>query len=175
MATVRPGMLEAAPAGQPDTPDIVTLSPAGVTSRVRIAARRSDGEQAAELDHAEVVIGVGMGIGGADRLPVVHELAEVLGAVLCATRNVTEAGWMPKHYQVGLTGRAIAPKLFIALGIRGAFEHVVGVRRAGVIVAINTKAKAPIFKHADLGIVGDYAVYTPLLVERLRAAQRVES
>lgn len=171
MATVRPGMLAAGVRARTDRPEIVDLSPAGVRSRVRVTGLRNEGEHAAELDHAEVVIGVGMGIGGAENLPIVEQLADALGAVLCATRNVTEAGWMSKHFQVGLTGRAIAPKLFVALGIRGAFEHVVGIRRAGLIVAINIKAKAPIFKHADLGIVGDYAVYVPLLAERLRAAR----
>jgi electron transfer flavoprotein alpha subunit len=171
MATVRPGMLDAGGASFTHQPEIVALSSAGMTSRVRVTGVRSEGEQAADLDHAEVVIGVGMGIGGPENLAVVTELADALGASLCATRNVTEAGWMPKQYQVGLTGRAIAPQLFVALGIRGAFEHVVGVRRAGLIVAINIKAKAPIFKHADLGIVGDYAVYAPLLAARVRVVR----
>lgn len=168
MATVRPGMLAAGEAVAASGPEIVTLSPAGIGSRVRVVAERGEGEHAAELDHAERVIGVGMGIGGAENLALINDLAAALGAVVCATRNVTEAGWMAKQYQVGLTGRAIAPKLFLAVGIRGAFEHVVGVRRAGIIVAINIKAKAPIFKHADVGIVGDCLVYAPLLAERFR-------
>lgn len=172
MATVRPGMLAAGDPVDGRDYEIVPLSADGVRSRVRVTGFRPEGEHAADLDHADVVIGVGMGIGGPESLGVIRELADVLGASLCATRNVTEAGWLAKQFQVGLTGRAIAPKLFIALGIRGAFEHVVGVRRAGLIVAINTKAKAPIFKHADLGIVGDYAAYVPLLTERLRAERK---
>ena len=74
----------------------------------------------------------------------------MLGAALCTTRDVTDAGWLPKQYQVGMTGRAIAPQLYIAVGVRGAFEHTVGIRRAGMIVAINKSAKAPIFKVARL-------------------------
>lgn len=171
MATVRPGMLASGNGDHAGDAEIVSLAPHGVRSRVRVIEQRHEGEQAAELDHADVVIGVGMGIGAADNLTIIRALADTLGGVMCATRNVTETGWMAKQYQVGLTGRAIAPKLFIAIGIRGAFEHVVGVRRAGLIVAINIKAKAPIFKHADIGIVGDYAVYAPLLTERLRAAK----
>jgi electron transfer flavoprotein alpha subunit len=171
MATVRPGMLAAGGGDGARQAEIVSLSADGVGSRVRVVEARRAAEQATELDHAEVVVGVGMGIGGPENLAIIRELVDVIGGTLCTTRNVTDAGWLPKQYQVGLTGRAIAPKLFIAVAIRGAFEHVVGIRRAGRIVAINTKAKAPIFKHADLGIVGDYAVYVPLLIERLRAAR----
>ena len=123
------------------------------------------------LDEAEVVVGVGKGIGGKDNLPLVQELADVLGAAVCTTRDVTDAGWLPKQYQVGLTGRVIAPRLYIAVAIRGAFEHVVGVRRAGTIVAINKNPKAPIFKAADYGLVADYAECLPLLIQRLRATR----
>jgi electron transfer flavoprotein alpha subunit len=101
----------------------------------------------------------------------VHALAAVLGGTLCTTRDVTDAGWLPKQYQVGMTGRAIAPQLYLAVALRGAFEHTVGVRRSGLIVAINRSAKAPIFKVADYGLVGDWAVLVPLLTERLRAAR----
>jgi electron transfer flavoprotein alpha subunit len=168
MATVRPGMLPLGKGDRRGAPAVVPLPVDREPSPVRVVAERWEAEAAAELDHSEVVVGVGMGIGGKEHLPVVQALADVLGGALCATRDVTDKGWLPKQYQVGLTGRAIAPRLYIAVGIRGAFEHVVGVRRAGLIVAINTKPKAPIFKHADLGIAGDYAVYVPLLTERLR-------
>ena len=172
MATVRPGML---PAGSPDRrrrAEIVPLPPPQVADRVRVLARRAEAQAAAGLDEAEVVIGVGMGVGAKENLPVVEALAAVLDASLCVTRNVSDNGWLPKQYQVGLTGRAIAPKLYIGVGVRGAFEHIVGIRRAGLIVAINTKPKAPIFKTADIGVVGDYAVYVPLLTDRLRRAKR---
>jgi electron transfer flavoprotein alpha subunit len=84
---------------------------------------------------------------------------------------VTDAGWLPKQCQVGLTGRAIAPQLYVGVAVRGAFEHTVGIRRAGLIVAINKSAKAPIFKVADYGVVGDYSTFVPVLIERLRVAR----
>ena len=135
-------------------------------------ARRSGAETAAELDNAEVVIGVGMGLGDPANVAAMQPLTELLSAALCTTRDVTDKGWLPKQYQVGLTGRAIAPKLYIAIGIRGAFEHMVGVRRAGVIVAINKNPKALVFKGADYGIVGDYAAVVPSLYRHLSAVRQ---
>jgi electron transfer flavoprotein alpha subunit len=128
-------------------------------------------DAAAALDEAEVVLGVGRGIGGPAALPSIVALADRLGAAVAATREVTDAGWLPKQHQVGLTGRAIAPRVYVALAIGGAAEHVVGLRRAGVIVAINKNAKAPIFKAADLGVVADYAALLPHLELALSAAR----
>ncbi len=174
MATVRPGMLTKA---RPDPTrkariEMLALD-ASVHSRVKLVSRiGADAAKAAALDSAEIAIGVGKGIGGPENLPVIEELAEVLGgAPLASTRDISDLGWLPRQHQVGLTGRAIAPKLYFAIGIRGVFEHTVGLRKAGTIVAINTKAKAPIFKTADLGIVGDYAQVVPLLTEALRRAK----
>ena len=114
------------------------------------------------------MIGVGRGIGGPAALPAIVELARRLGAGIAATREVTDAGWLPKQHQVGLTGQAIAPRLYVALAISGAMEHVVGLRRAGTIVAVNKNPKAPIFRMADLGIVADYAALLPHLEAALR-------
>lgn len=173
-ATVRPGMLSAlAPNRGRQIPShrwaTDRLRPSRVTVRGRSGADASD---AVRLDVAGTVIGVGKGIGAAENLTIVRRLAGVLDAPLAATRDVTDLGWLPRQHQVGLTGRAIAPRLYVAVAIRGAPEHVVGVRRAGFVVAINTSAKAPIFKHADVGVVGDYAEVVPALVaaiERRRA------
>jgi electron transfer flavoprotein alpha subunit len=172
MATVRPGMLPAGIAQPGRRAEVIRLAPSPAADRVRVTARQSGAAAAAELEEASVVVGFGKGIGGPEHVPVVQALAGVLDAALCTTRDVTDAGWLPKQYQVGMTGRAIAPQLYIALAVRGAFEHTVGIRRAGVIVAINKSAKAPIFKSADYGIVGDYAVVTPLLTAALAAAKR---
>ena len=116
------------------------------------------------------MLGVGRGIGGPAALPAITALAARLGAAVAATRDVTDLGWLPKQHQVGLTGRAIAPRLYVALALSGAPEHVVGLRRTGVIVAINKNPKAPIFKAADLGIVSDYAPLLPLLEGALRGS-----
>ena len=173
MATVRPGMVSQR---APESDRTARVEPlrlnAGVRGRVTLVERTgAAAAKAAELDTADVAIGVGKGIGGPENLPVIEELAGVLDAPLASTRDVSDLGWLPRQHQVGITGRAIAPKLYFAIGIRGAFEHTVGVRKAGTVVAINTKAKAPIFKSADLGIVGDYAEVVPLLTAALRRAK----
>lgn len=172
MATVRPGML---PVPTPDTTRRAVIEPLALAEvpapRARVVEQSADAESASDLDEAEIVIGVGKGIGTKENLEKIEPLMLLLDASLCTTRDVTDDGWLPKQYQVGLTGRAIAPKLYIALGIRGAFEHMVGVRRAGLIVAVNKNAKAPVFKNADYGIVGDYAEAVAALHRHLSAAR----
>jgi len=174
MATVRPGMLKKASANPARQARIEMLClDDAVTSRVKVLSQTgADAGRAAALDSAEIAIGVGKGIGGPTNLPVIEQLATVLGgAPLAATRDIADLAWLPRQHQVGLTGRAIAPKLYFAIGIRGAFEHTVGLRRAGIIVAINKNPKAPIFQNADLGIVGDYAEVVPLLTKALETAK----
>jgi electron transfer flavoprotein alpha subunit len=171
MATVRPGMLEPGAAHTGRVAETVFLDDRPVADRVRVRERRTEAAAAAELEEAPTVIGVGMGLGGVEHLAGVHALADVLEGALCATRDVTDAGWLPKQFQVGITGRAIAPQLYIAVALRGAFEHTVGVRRAGIIVAINRSPKAPIFKSCDYGIVGDWAAVVPELTSQLLAAK----
>ena len=174
MATVRPGMLSPSQpvAGRQARVERLTLED-DVRSRVQLVSQTgADAAKAAALDAADIAIGVGKGIGGPENLPMIEQLAAVLGgAPLASTRDISDLGWLPRQHQVGITGRAISPKLYFAIGIRGAFEHMVGLRKAGTIVAVNIKAKAPIFKTADFGIVGDYAEVVPLLTEALRKAK----
>lgn len=120
------------------------------------------------LAQASVVMGVGMGIGGPESLPEVQNLAATMGATLATSRNVVHAGWLPHQIQVGISGRTIAPKVYLAVGIRGAFNHTVGIQKAGVILAVNQNRRAAIFKSADYGIVGDWREYLPPLVDALR-------
>jgi electron transfer flavoprotein alpha subunit len=174
MATVRPGMLKKAQPNPARQARIEMLWPDdAVTNRVTVVARvGTDAGKAAALDSADIAIGVGKGVGGTANLPVIEQLAEALGgAPLAATRDIVDMGWLPRQHQVGLTGRAIAPKLYFAIGIRGAFEHTVGIRRAGIVVAINKNQKALIFQNADIGIVGDYAEVVPLLTTKLKEAK----
>jgi len=174
MATVRPGMLKKARPHPTRQARIEMLWPDDTPmSRVQVLSQTgADVVKAAALDTAEVAIGVGKGIGGPQNLPVIEQLAAALGgSPLAATRDIADLGWLPRQHQVGLTGRAIAPKLYFAIGIRGAFEHLVGIRRAGIVVAINKNPKAPIFQNTDLGIVGDYAELVPLLTAALAAAK----
>ncbi len=169
-ATVRPGMLRAAApaAGRVVPRETLPVELPGGAPRLRVLERAGGGaDDATDLDAATAVIGVGKGVGGPAHLDAIRELAMTLGAALGATRDVTDLGWLPRQRQIGLTGRAIAPALYVAVGIRGAAEHTVGIRRAGVVVAINKNPKALIFKHADLGIVGDWAEVVPALVRAL--------
>jgi electron transfer flavoprotein alpha subunit len=101
-------------------------------------------------------------------------LAALLGAELAATRKVTDRGWAPRARQVGLTGRSIAPRLYVALGLSGKFNHVVGVRAAGTILAVNDERSAPVFGHCDVGIVADWHEAVPLLCAALRRRAALE-
>ncbi len=163
MATVRPGVFPL-PDGRSETRCEVqrkTLARAAAPKAEALAYREIP-QAGSALDEAEVVVGVGKGVAPED-LELLRTFAALLGAPLCTTRDVADEGWLPRHVQVGLTGRSIAPRLYIAVGIRGAFEHNVGFRRAGVVVAINRNARAPIFRHCDYGLVADYREAIPLL------------
>ncbi|MCH8226346.1 MAG: electron transfer flavoprotein alpha/ beta subunit, partial [Chloroflexi bacterium] len=170
MVTLRPGLLT------PIAPDVSSQAPVEA-----IAAASFDGPDvtvleehvqedigALELTQAQVVLGVGMGIGGPENLPQIQKLAHSINASLAATRNVTHEGWLPVQIQVGISGRSITPKVYLAVGIRGAFNHTVGIQKAGVILAINQNRRHAIFKSADFGIVGDWNEFLPPLIEALK-------
>jgi electron transfer flavoprotein alpha subunit len=167
LATVRPGMFT--PVEPRDDADAELLRlPANGTSRMRLLEReRSDETAGYELEAADVVLCVGKGIGGPEALPEIQEHADRVGAAVGGSRDVTDAGWLPKNRQIGLTGRAIAPRLYLAVGVRGAFEHMLGSVKAGVIAGLNANERAPIFKAADVGVVGDWRQTLPPLVEAL--------
>lgn len=174
MATVRPGMLQAAQPDNSREPELVELDVNSIPKpRVRVLSREKSAESATELDMADVVIGVGMGLGGPENLAAVKEMAAILDAPIGGTRKVVDAGWLPRQVQIGLTGRSIAPRLYIAIGISGKFNHVVGIGRAGIILAINNNPEADIFKHADYGIVGDAIPVVSALTNSLRMAKRI--
>jgi len=170
MATVLPGMLAARELNWARRTRWERLAVGSLGPKRLSVIERSRGEasDAAALDVARVIVGVGKGIGGPENLDVVRELAAALGAPVAATRGVADRGWLPRQYQVGLTGRAIAPLLYIAVAIRGTPEHVAGIRRAGFVVAINNDPKAPIFEHADRCQVADYAAAVPALAAAVK-------
>jgi electron transfer flavoprotein alpha subunit len=119
------------------------------------------------LEQAEVVVGVGTGLGGPEHLPAIERLAETLGGVVGATRKVVDLGWLPPQRQIGLSGRQIAPRLYLALGVRGSFNHAIGIRRAGTVIAINSDPRAEVFGECDLGAVADWRAIVPMLTERV--------
>lgn len=127
-----------------------------------------EAKQAVDLSQAERIVSVGRGIKGPEHIPLARELADALGAELAASRPICDAQWLPFERQVGSSGQTVAPKLYLALGISGAIQHVVGMKGARTIVAINKDAEAPIFEIADYGIVGDLFEIVPAVVAALR-------
>jgi electron transfer flavoprotein alpha subunit len=127
--------------------------------------------RAVDLSAAELIVSVGRGIKEESNIPVVEELAEALGAEMAASRPICDAGWMPMERQVGSSGQTVAPKVYFAIGISGAIQHLVGMKGAKTIVAINKDPNAPIFEVADYGIVGDLFEVVPALVEEVKKAK----
>ena len=172
MATVRQGVLELvqpnpARAVKPETMRVSVSSP--LTRLIR--EHSSIDHTITPLDGAEVIVGVGMGVGGPEGVAKSKEFAQVLKAGMCASRRVTDKGWMPHQLQVGLTGKAIAPRLYFAIGLRGAPNHTVSIKRAETIVAINNDPDAVIFELANIGLVGDWAPLTQALIDAFRRRQ----
>jgi electron transfer flavoprotein alpha subunit len=169
MATVRPGMLDAM---QPDwsrQPSVqrLELPEVGPIRTQTVHATQEVDATATSLEDADIVVGVGTGLGRRENVKLARELAEVLGAAIGATRRVTDANWLPRQHQIGLTGKAVAPKLYFALGIRGVMNHTIGIQRAQTIVALNNDPEAPIFQVADYGVVGDCLQLIPALTQAL--------
>ena len=171
MATVRPGVLRKATPNPARSPNIerLDLTRLGESRVQRLAAEPSVGSKGIDLETAEIVVGAGFGVGGPEHLPMVDELAAALGGSVCATRKIVDLGWLPRQQQVGLTGKVISPRLYFGLGIRGFFNHTIGIQKAETIVAINRDAEAPIFQVADYGVVADVLEFVPLLTKEFLA------
>jgi electron transfer flavoprotein alpha subunit len=127
-----------------------------------------EAKQAVDLTKADVIVAVGRGIKSKDNLALAEKLAEALGGDIAASRPICDAEWLPIDRQIGSSGQTVAPKLYVALGISGAIQHLVGMKNSGTIVAINKDAEAPIFDIADYGIVGDLFEAVPVLTEEIR-------
>ena len=127
--------------------------------------------RAVDLTAAEIIVSVGRGIKEKDNIPIVEELAKALGAELAASRPICDSGWLPMERQVGSSGQTVSPKVYLAVGISGAIQHLVGMKGAKTIVAINKDSNAPIFEVADYGIVGDLFEVVPALVEEVKKAK----
>ena len=123
--------------------------------------------QAVDLSQAERIVAVGRGIKGQEHLKIAEELAKALGAELAASRPICDAGWLPMDRQIGSSGQTVAPKLYVALGISGAIQHLVGMKGSRTIVAINKDPEAPIFEIADYGIAGDLFEIVPAMIAEL--------
>ena len=137
--------------------------------RVRVVRRVRHEHSGVSLSEARVVISGGRGLGGPEPFRDLEELAGMLGAAVGASRAAVDAGWVPGHWQVGLTGVTVTPELYLTVGISGASQHMAGCSGAKVIVAINTDAEAPIFREARYGVVGDWQAVLPAFMEAVRA------
>jgi electron transfer flavoprotein alpha subunit len=170
MATMRAGMSERlAPRtsrGSANFP--ITVVKPGKELVRHMEMRPLESVDVADLDAAWSVIAAGMGVGGTDGLKELEPLRELLGAEFITTRDVADAGWMPRQVQVGLSGRSVAPTLYIGVGLRGDFNHMVGVQRAGTIVGVNNNRRASIFRVADIAVLADWHEFIPALLEALR-------
>jgi len=127
-----------------------------------------EAKQAVDLTQAERIVAIGRGIKGQEHIALAKQIAEALGAELAASRPICDAGWLPMERQIGSSGQTVAPRLYLALGISGAIQHVVGMKGARTIVAINKDAEAPIFEIADYGIVGDLFEIVPAIIAAVK-------
>jgi len=139
-------------------------------SRQKAEEPFQEAKQAVDLSQAERIVAVGRGIKAQEHIALAEKLASALGAQLAASRPICDSGWLPMERQVGSSGQTVAPKLYVALGISGAIQHVVGMKGARTIVAINKDADAPIFEIADYGIVGDLFEIVPAMIAELEKA-----
>lgn len=144
----------------------LSLDAAEIRSRPQQPFRESKGEL--DLSSAEIIVAVGRGIKDAENIKIAEELARALGGELGASRPICDNGWLPLERQIGSSGQTVSPKLYLALGISGAIQHVVGMKGAKTVVAINKDPSAPIFEVADYGIVGDLFEITPALIKAIQ-------
>ena len=169
VATVQRGAFLAAPAADGAPVQRVEAAQDGSAVRTRLASLDHATPSEEDITDAKIVVAGGRGLGDADKFSLVQELAEVIGGVMAASRPVVDQGWVPHDRQVGSSGTTVRPQLYIALGISGAIQHIVGMRESDVIVAINKDGQAPIFEYAHYGIVDDLFKVVPALIEALKA------
>lgn len=170
MATVRPGVMQRAEpkeGARCPTEDVI-LPGLEARRNVEILGTVKKVAESVDIMEASILVAGGRGMGSAENFALLEDLADALGGAVAASRASVDAGWQPKDRQVGQTGKTVRPALYIACGISGAIQHLSGMEDAGVIVAINKDAEAPIFDVADYGVVGDAVKIVPLLAQAIR-------
>ncbi|MGQ9646489.1 MAG: electron transfer flavoprotein subunit alpha/FixB family protein [Thermodesulfobacteriota bacterium] len=173
MVTLRPGafsVVEKEPLAGEIVPIPSPLTDEGLARRFVEFVEAAAGE--VDITQADILVSVGRGIKEAENLPLVKELAEALGGALACSRPVVDKKWLPKGCQVGTSGKTVKPKVYIAVGISGAFQHIAGIKGAGTIIAINKDPKAPIFNVANYGIVGDLFKIVPVIKDKIKEMRK---
>jgi electron transfer flavoprotein alpha subunit len=171
LAAIRPKSFTAEPSGGGAAEVVAVPTPdAGRAGEAKVLERHVEEREGPKLEEAAIVVSGGRGLGSAEAYePLVEALAKLLNGASGASRAIVDAGWVPYSKQVGQTGKVVKPKLYIALGISGATQHMVGMKGSDNIIAVNKDGEAPIFSIADLGVVGDVHKVVPKLIEALKA------
>jgi electron transfer flavoprotein alpha subunit len=158
-------------AAEKGTASIETMDVAVGDLRMTPEEPFQEAKASVDLTKSEIIVAIGRGIKSQENIAVAQQLADALGADLAASRPICDSDWLPIDRQIGSSGQTVAPKVYIALGISGAIQHIVGMKNSGTIVAINKDAEAPIFDIADYGIVGDLFEAVPVMVEEIKKAK----
>ena len=171
LVLMRPKAITAEPEASAAEPQVKKLSDPVDTSKpaARVLRREKEKAQGPKLEDASIIISGGRGLGAPENFKMLDELAGELGAAVGASRAVVDAGWKPYAFQIGQTGKTVKPSVYIAVGISGAMQHTVGMKGAKTIIAINKDPDAPIFKLADLGVIGDVHKVVPQLIQEVRS------
>lgn len=170
MATVRPRTFKAVPCAVKKPGQIINVDfkKEQVTSKTKLLNFIEDVTQHVKLEEADIIVTGGRGLGKKENLKIIEELATAMGAAVGSSRPLVDEGWIPYSHQVGQSGKTVTPKLYIACGVSGAFQHLVGMQTSECIVAINTDPKAPIFDVATYGIVGDLFTVIPMMIKKIK-------
>lgn len=169
IATMRPGVFTPGASGEKKGGIVMEPSPLQGTIDVKKFVEYIEAPITGEdITQAEIIVSVGQGIGGPEHIPMIEEVAKSLGGVLACSRPVVDRNWLPKDRQVGISGKTVKPKIYIAIGISGAFQHVTAMQGSETIIAINKDPRAPIFGVADYGIVDDFQNVIPILKEKAK-------